>query len=230
MPSHGMAAGSKCPIVDSWDWGDSTKANECEESRRLNLTNWKNWLFCYARCLRGSGGTFPFQENTTTQAQSLSISVLGWTAHLARLDLDHSVKAEANFSLSFECWESFQEIPISGSLVSERQWQLRHRGKTFWWKHFFCMAFHVPPAWCYVRSRWSCCKMSSKKGVDEYALLCTCLSCVLTCFETSIAQMPERTLLSLIIHPHLKQSEVRAQPCRGQKMAMLWLAASHIVT
>lgn len=84
MPSHGMAAGSKCPIVHSWDWGDST-----------NLTN---WLFCYARCLRGSGGTFPFQENTTTQAQSLSISVLGWTAHLARLDLDHSVKAEAFFA------------------------------------------------------------------------------------------------------------------------------------
>lgn len=101
-------------------------------ARRLNLTN---WLFCYARSLRGSGGRFSFPgESTTTQAQSLSISVLGWTAHLARLDLDldHSVKAEANFSLSFECWESFQEIPISTSLVSERQWQLRHRGKTFW--------------------------------------------------------------------------------------------------
>ena len=176
MPSHGMAAGSKCPIVHSRDWGDSTKSTS-----RIGFSAMLG--ACVALV-----ATFPFQENTTTQAQS-SISVLGWTAHLARLDLDHSVKAEANFSLSFECWESFQEIPISGSLVSERQWQLRHRGKTFWWKHFFCMAFHVSPAWCYVRSRWSCCKMSSKKGVDDHALLCTCLSCVLTCFETSIAQI-----------------------------------------
>lgn len=71
---------------------------------------------------------------------------------------------------------------------------------------------------------------AAKKVPMTIALLCTCLSCVLTCLETSIAQMPERTLLSLIIHPHLKQSEVRAQPCRGKKLAMLWLAASHIVT
>ena len=77
-------------------------------------------------------------------------------------------------------------------------------------------------------ARWAAKKVSMT--MLYYAPACLVSWPVLRHQSHRYAQMPERTLLSLIIHPHLKQSEVRAQPCRGQKMAMLWLAASHIVT